>query len=97
MAKSGTGSSRRGAQAGQRRRGKQRGGKQRVTLGQIVAETQSAQQQPIPTPHISHERIAERAYLKFLARGCIHGYHEQDWLEAERELIEEARAAGQPK
>ncbi len=95
MAKSRTNSTGREARSSQPRKGKSKGGKGRVTLGQIVAESQPAQEQPIPIPHISHQRIAERAYLKFLGRGCVHGYHEQDWLEAERELIEEARAANQ--
>jgi len=93
MAKSGTSSNRKGARSAQRRKGKRQSGKGRVTLGQIVAESQPGEEQPIPAPHVPHEKIAERAYLKFLARGCVHGFHEQDWFEAERELIEEARAA----
>jgi len=32
------------------------------------------------------EQIAARAYELFLGRGGEHGKHEQDWLEAEREL-----------
>ncbi len=32
------------------------------------------------------EQIARRAYELFLARGGLHGYHEQDWFQAEREL-----------
>ncbi len=39
-----------------------------------------------PGSTISNEAIAKRAYEKFLARGGVHGSHEQDWLEAEREL-----------
>ena len=35
---------------------------------------------------LSHERIARRAYEIFLARGGHHGHHEEDWLQAEREL-----------
>ncbi|MCM8794692.1 MAG: DUF2934 domain-containing protein [Candidatus Omnitrophica bacterium] len=35
---------------------------------------------------VSREAIARRAYEKFLARGCQHGFDQQDWLEAEREL-----------
>ena len=42
-------------------------------------------------PKISHEAIAKRAYEKFLTRGGSHGNHQQDWLEAERELRIEAR------
>ncbi|NLL12014.1 MAG: DUF2934 domain-containing protein [Fibrobacter sp.] len=35
------------------------------------------------------ERIAKRAYELFLARGGQHGYHIQDWTQAENEIKEE--------
>ncbi len=35
------------------------------------------------------ERIAKRAYELFLARGGQHGYHIQDWAQAEKEIKEE--------
>jgi hypothetical protein len=38
------------------------------------------------------ERIAERAHEKFVARGGLHGYDLEDWLEAEREVVEEIKA-----
>jgi hypothetical protein len=34
------------------------------------------------------EAIARRAYEKFVRRGGWHGHHEQDWLEAEKEVKE---------
>jgi hypothetical protein len=34
----------------------------------------------------SREEIAARAYEIYLARGGEDGYHEEDWLQAEREL-----------
>ena len=34
----------------------------------------------------THEQIARRAYELFLARGGHHGHHQDDWLQAEREL-----------
>lgn len=34
----------------------------------------------------TRERIARRAYEIFAGRGYAHGCHEQDWLQAEREL-----------
>ncbi|WNG38996.1 DUF2934 domain-containing protein [Archangium violaceum] len=34
----------------------------------------------------TQEQIARRAYELFLARGGSHGRHEDDWLQAEREL-----------
>jgi len=36
--------------------------------------------------HIPQEKIAQRAYEKFMKRGCIHGHDQQDWTEAEAEL-----------
>jgi hypothetical protein len=35
------------------------------------------------------QRIALRAYLIYEARGCVDGFHEQDWLQAEGEIIAE--------
>jgi hypothetical protein len=34
--------------------------------------------------------IAKRAYEKYEARGRVHGFDEQDWTAASRELITEA-------
>jgi hypothetical protein len=42
---------------------------------------------------VPHEKIAMRAYEKWVKRGRPHGTHVQDWLEAERELqVEMARS-----
>jgi hypothetical protein len=49
----------------------------------IQAPTRYAGTQPRPT----NEQIAQRAYEIFAARGYTHGSHEQDWLQAERELL----------
>jgi DUF2934 family protein len=38
--------------------------------------------------------IATRAYELFLQRGGVHGYDQQDWLAAERELLPDASAEG---
>ena len=43
----------------------------------------------IPAPHISQEAIAKRAYEKYVARGCEPGSEQQDWFEAEQELLAE--------
>jgi len=40
----------------------------------------------------SHEEIAETAYDRFVRRGGSHGHALEDWLEAERELLQ-ARAS----
>ena len=42
----------------------------------------------------SHVLIAERAYELFCQRGSIDGDDVNDWLEAERELLEAAARSG---
>lgn len=37
-----------------------------------------------------HDEIATRAYELFLKRGSIPGHETEDWLQAERELIEQS-------
>jgi hypothetical protein len=37
-------------------------------------------------PSVSHDQIAERAYLLYLERGAGHGQDLEDWLRAEAEL-----------
>lgn len=44
-----------------------------------------------PTDHIPQDKIAMRAYEKWLKRGCKHGCDRQDWLEAEGELRDEKK------
>jgi hypothetical protein len=41
-------------------------------------------------PQVCCEAIAKRAFEKYLARGCEHGFDQQDWFEAEKELVIEA-------
>ena len=38
------------------------------------------------------ELIEKRAYHLFLKRGGIHGYHMQDWVQAEKEIKAELEA-----
>jgi hypothetical protein len=45
---------------------------------------------PTPSPTVSREKIAMRAYEKWVKSGCPHGHHEQHWLEAEQELKAES-------
>ncbi len=40
---------------------------------------------------IDRERIANRAYERYMERGGADGQDLQDWLEAERELAQEQR------
>ncbi len=51
--------------------------------------TTSTRQSSFPT-EISRKAISKLAYEKFCARGRRHGFDQQDWLEAERELKAEA-------
>jgi hypothetical protein len=40
------------------------------------------------------ERVAKRAYEKWMKRGCKDGYAIQDWIEAEAELVAEQKRPG---
>jgi hypothetical protein len=37
------------------------------------------------------DRVAKRAYEKWLKRGCTHGQDMQDWIEAEKEVLAEMK------
>ncbi len=39
----------------------------------------------------SHDEIAKRAYALFESRGFVDGLYEEDWLQAERELVSMSR------
>jgi hypothetical protein len=41
---------------------------------------------------VSDEAIATRAYEKFVARGCVHGFDREDWAIAKNELMAETYA-----
>ena len=56
--------------------------------------TPQTAQPAMPSVKIPHEKIAMRAYDKWVKRGCEHGHHHEDWMEAEAELrAEYARTA----
>ena len=44
-------------------------------------------QSPMMKPAIPYERIAKLAYEKWMKSGCKHGCDQQNWLEAEAELL----------
>jgi hypothetical protein len=46
----------------------------------------SPNQQPASTSHVAHDRIAQRAYEKWIKRGRPVGDGVQDWVDAETEL-----------
>ena len=48
--------------------------------------TQSKAPIAAATSSIAQEKIAQRAYEKWMKRGCPHGGDLQDWVEAEAEL-----------
>jgi hypothetical protein len=61
-------------------------------MSRVVTPPQTPTTQP---PRIPHEKIAVRAYEKWVQRGRPHGTDKQDWLEAEAELrAEYARNLG---
>jgi hypothetical protein len=53
--------------------------------------------QPASPVHVPHDKIAMRAYEKWVKKGRPNGSNEQDWLEAEIELkAEYARGVVNP-
>jgi hypothetical protein len=52
-----------------------------------------AGQTGLSASRVPADRVAQRAYEKWLKRGCVHGYDLQDWVEAERELLAEQNRA----
>jgi Protein of unknown function (DUF2934) len=67
-----------------------------------VATTPSTTPQQTSQPanaavQIPHDKIAMRAYEKWVKRGRPHGTDKQDWIEAENELrAEMSRGVGKP-
>jgi hypothetical protein len=53
------------------------------------AQTGQTFQAASGTSRVPRERVAQRAYEKWLKRGCTHGNDLQDWVEAEQELLAE--------
>jgi hypothetical protein len=47
----------------------------------------------LDTRVVTDRDIAQRAYEKFVARGRIHGFDQEDWAAAQRELFTEAGEA----
>ena len=37
--------------------------------------------------HATRQKIEQRAYELFSARGGVHGYHLEDWSKAEKEIL----------
>ena len=53
------------------------------------AATQTKPPMAATATSVPQEKIAQRAYEKWMKRGCPQGSDVQDWVEAERELAAE--------
>lgn len=47
----------------------------------------SVKTEDVSVERIGPKQISERAYELWLGRGCAHGFHVDDWLEAEKQLL----------
>ena len=65
-------------------------------MSRVATPPQTKTQSAPTTSHVPQEKIAQRAYEKWMKRGCTHGCHLQDWAEAERELHAESTGASKP-
>jgi hypothetical protein len=61
---------------------------QAATMTQPATMTQSS---------VPSEKVAARAYQKWMQKGCKHGHDRQDWLEAEAEIKAEMSRTGAKK
>jgi Protein of unknown function (DUF2934) len=53
--------------------------------------------EPVQISEAIRSEIAEKAYARFQNRGASHGYHLEDWLEAEREVLSRLNAGSDKK
>jgi Protein of unknown function (DUF2934) len=62
-------------------------------MGDLEHEmAESAQTQPEVVNGPSLEEIRRRAYELYAERSCTHGRDQDDWLQAERELVDKYQA-----
>jgi hypothetical protein len=61
-------------------------------MSRVVTPPQTQPATPIKIPH---DKIAMRAYEKWVKRGRPHGSDVQDWIDAENELRAEMLRTGQ--
>ena len=52
-----------------------------------VSKSEATPGHRAPTPAEGQGLIAQRAYELYSQRGFQHGYHEDDWLEAEKHVL----------
>jgi hypothetical protein len=68
--------------------------------GLVMSRVSTAPKSPAPASVMappSTERIAMRAYELWRERGCPHGSDQQDWYQAERELLEASQPIAMPR
>ena len=53
-----------------------------------VSETGASSQRAKPAFEDLHARISLRAYELYVQRGCRDGYSQEDWFDAEREILD---------
>ena len=63
------------------------------TTNQAGTATQNLTSQTVNNPML-RERVAKRAYEKWLKGGCKIGCDKQNWLEAEAEILAELNRTG---
>jgi hypothetical protein len=62
-------------------------------MSRVATPPQTKTPSATTTSHVPQEKIAQRAYEKWMKHGCTHGRHVQDWTEAEAELKAETGGA----
>jgi Protein of unknown function (DUF2934) len=62
-------------------------------MSRVATPPQTKTQSAPTTSQVPREKIAQRAYEKWMKHGCTHGRHVQDWNEAEAELKAESTGA----
>jgi Protein of unknown function (DUF2934) len=65
-------------------------------MSRIATQPQTRTPVAATPVHIPQEKIAQRAYEKWMKRGCKHGAHMQDWSEAEAEIKAEITSSAKP-
>jgi hypothetical protein len=60
------------------------------SAGKTAKKIRKAAKAPAAGGEVSHQQIAQRAYELYLQRGAVDGYAQQDWAQAEQELLGQA-------
>jgi hypothetical protein len=68
--------------------------RRKINEGGVAIETAPQNVGDTTAAHIDRERVAQRAYELYLARGGGDGMAMEDWLAAERELRQRGDARG---